>query len=55
MKSMNEVKGSTGTKFIRMRMKQVKKIPASQEGLFKEETTKALGKKAFIHYSGGNF
>lgn len=36
----NKVKGSTGTNFIRERMKQKKKSPATWEGLLKEEVAK---------------
>lgn len=47
MEPTNKVKGSTGPKCIRVRMKQ-KKMPATREGLLKEESLKASEKEAYM-------
>ena len=39
MEQTNKVKSNTGTRFVRVRMKQKKKTPALREGLLKEEAT----------------
>lgn len=56
MEPINKVKGSTGTTFIRAKMKQKKKkTPTAREGLLKEEVTKVSEKEAYMDYSGGTF